>query len=422
MNKKGFTLIEILTVIVVLGLLGAIIIPKVVNTIDSSKKNSDRVSAELLVRALTNIAIDKKANLVSFDGCSIDFDNDSNTCTDLEYSGKLPTSGSISVDSDGVVNGSVGFGENIYQIAYNAICYDGCVGFEYTFDYSGSQQEFKISNSGFYRLEVWGAQGGSTESVQGGYGGYSIGTIKLSKNTKLYINVGGKGSDSIADVITINSGGYNGGGDGYVHRSTSGTSASGGGGATHIALESGVLSSLSSDIDKILIVAGGGGGSHDDTDAYGYSTIGGSGGGYIGGSIVQTGICTNNCTSYSYPSGGTQSNGGLGVISWSSGATSSSQYVGYFGVGATGTNSYGGGGGGFYGGASGQYSGGGGGSGYIGNSSLLDKHMTCFECQESADVNIKTVSTMNISEEPISDMAKIGNGFAKITYLGKSID
>ena len=48
--------------------------------------------------------------------------------------------------------------------------------------------------------------------------------------------------------------------------------------------------------------------------------------------------------------------------------------------------------------------------------------MTCFECHESADVNIKTVSTMNISEEPINDMAKIGNGFAKITYLGESID
>ena len=83
-----------------------------------------------------------------------------------------------------------------------------------------------------------------------------------------------------------------------------------------------------------------------------------------------------------------------------------------------------GGGGGYYGGASGydEASGAGGGSGYIGNSSLLDKHMTCFECHESADVNIKTVSTMNISEEPINDMAKIGNGFAKITYLGKSID
>ena len=107
MKKNGFTLVEVLAVIVVLGLIGGIIIPKIVSTINNSKENSSKISIELLVKALSNIAIDKKANLVPFSGCSMNFDSGVNTCTDLEYSGKLPTSGSISVDSDGVVNGSV---------------------------------------------------------------------------------------------------------------------------------------------------------------------------------------------------------------------------------------------------------------------------------------------------------------------------
>lgn len=398
MNKKGFTLIEILAVIVVLGLLGAIIIPKVVNTIDGSKKNSDIVSAELLVRALTNIAIDKKANLVSFDGCSIDFDNDSNTCTDLEYSGKLPTSGSISVDSDGFVNGTFRYGENIYQITYNEICYDVCVGFEYAFDYSGSQQEFKISKSGFYKLEVWGAQGGTTDKAPGGYGAYSVGKIRLQKDTVLYINVGGQ-----AHELT---GGYNGGGKGG---SGNNQTAYGGGGATHIATSSGLLSTLKNNIGSILIVAGGGGGS----GTYNATSLGGSGGGFQGGTGYDG---YNNVYGGKYAAiGATQSQAGGS---------------GSFGLGADFYNTnYGGagGGGGYYGGGGSNrgHGGGGGGSGYIGNSLLLDKHMTCYECVVAIgddDVDIKTFSTMNISEEPINDMAKIGNGFAKITYLGESID
>lgn len=109
MKKKGFTLIEILAVIVVLGIISAIIYPKVIKTINDSRKNSYNISAELLVKALSSIAMDKKANLTSFEGCSMDFGNRFSSCTDFEYSGELPTSGSISVDSDGNVNGIISY-------------------------------------------------------------------------------------------------------------------------------------------------------------------------------------------------------------------------------------------------------------------------------------------------------------------------
>ena len=123
MNKKGFTLMELLAVIVVLGLVAIIILPKLISTIDGSEKNSNKISINNLINALNGIAVDRKANLIPFNGCSIDFDNGVNTCFDLDYSGELPDSGSISVDSDGIVSGSVGYKDRIFEIRNNKVFY-----------------------------------------------------------------------------------------------------------------------------------------------------------------------------------------------------------------------------------------------------------------------------------------------------------
>src|SRR5574344_1298482 len=51
---------------------------------------------------------------------------------------------------------------------------------EFTFDYTGAEQTFTSACDGYYKLETWGAQGGtanSTESSIGGAGGYSVGII-----------------------------------------------------------------------------------------------------------------------------------------------------------------------------------------------------------------------------------------------------
>ena len=150
------------------------------------------------------------------------------------------------------------------------------------------------------------------------------------------------------------------------------------------------------------MVSGGGGGAERNQ--------GGSGGGYIGGAGVPATI-----------TGGTQSSGGKG-----SGTVEARN--GRFGIGGSGiagdTDGAGGGGGGFYGGGGVTYAGGaGGGSGYIGNTNLTNKIMYCYNCQssenEADETHIKTRSTTNVSNEPISYYAKKGNGFARITYLGK---
>ena len=72
---------------------------------------------------------------------------------------------------------------------------------------------------------------------------------------------------------------------------------------------------------------------------------------------------------------------------------------------------------GLSGGSGGGISGKDGGSGYIGNRLLFNKHMTGYNVETSDDESTKTITTTNVSEEPMSDYAKKGNGYAKITCL-----
>ena len=249
---------------------------------------------------------------------------------------------------------------------------------------TNSEKTLNVPKAGLYKLEVWGSSANSIYGGVGGYGGYATGSLNLNTNNNLYINVGDNSGSN---------GGYNGGGKGW---------SSNGGGATHIALESGTLYDLSEKIDSILIVAGGGGGAE--------RTVGGSGGGYIGSSGSGSG--------YSRGTGGTQTEGGL------AGGNGTDGIFGQGGIGYYESTDPGpGGGGGFYGGGGVTYAGGaGGGSGYIGNTNLTNKIMYCYNCQESTaeadETHIKTRSTTNVSNEPISYYAKQGVGFARITYLG----
>lgn len=290
------------------------------------------------------------------------------------------------------------------------------------FDYTGSEQVFTAEYSGYYKLEVWGAQGGSIEDGIGGYGGYSTGIVYLEEGEKLYINVGGQGKVcSLNSGACTSSGGYNGGG--YALSITQTTS--GGGGATHIAKTSGLLSTLSTKQSQILIVAGGGGGGGTSPLGDSVQTIygvGGSGNGYTAPNGLDIYFVTNGY----FGSGATQTFGGK---PYSNGSVySSTNGIGIFGQGGQyssaiaccGNN---GGGGGYYGGGASTrgHGGAGGGSGYIGNSDLINKSMYCYKCQTSSENDKVTYSTENVSEQAISEYAKKGNGYARISYVGKEI-
>jgi len=221
------------------------------------------------------------------------------------------------------------------------------------YSYTGSAQQVTLQ-PGTYLLEVWGANGGdgtfysgssqlcngvALTSVDGGKGGYSYGVITVTTPTTFNVVVGGKGATGSYSI----SGGYNGGGNGTSTQYTSGS----GGGATHIATATGLLSTLSGNKAALIMVAGGGGGG-------GNTSIGGHGGG-------TTGVQPATSTQFSCRiagGGGTQS---------AVGASYSGGSGGGFGQGSQSSqNNAGGGGGGLYGGGCGENStGGGGGSGYL---------------------------------------------------------
>ena len=282
------------------------------------------------------------------------------------------------------------------------------------YDYTGGEQSLIVPVNGIYKLETWGAQGGDGSYGaygKAGYGSYSVGEINLLSGNQLFINIGGKGTNATVNNKAY-SGGYNGGGNSYGWGNTTNGS---GGGATHIATSSGILSSLSNNKDKVIIVSGGGGGGGSD-----YLTnprsVGQAPGGSAGGMTGGRGSNPANGDG-SYGQGGTQTAGGSSILL--SRAAGSAGTFGKGGNGWTGGGS--GGGSGYYGGGgSSVWGGSGGGSGYIGTQSLMNKHMSCYNCTISDDVNTKTLTNTCSSSTPTVDCAKQGNGYARITFISAS--
>ena len=261
----------------------------------------------------------------------------------------------------------------------------------FNFDYTGGEQVFTAPVAGTYKLETWGASGIiSYWGGQSGYGGYSNGLINLNESDLIFLNVGGSGSNR----------GYNGGDSSECDSSLSG------GGATHIATKSGLLSSLENYKSDILIVSGGGGGAERQAA--------GSGGGIIG----NAGHAITNDGNL-FGTGGSQTTGGTGSIHADNPAKF--DVKGSFGQGGCGKSTLDSGpngGGGFYGGGAITLLGGaGGGSGYIGNYLLKSKTMYCYNCSESSEESTKTISTTCTSETPIENCAKQGNGYARMTLI-----
>ncbi|MDO4996174.1 MAG: glycine rich domain-containing protein [Bacilli bacterium] len=213
----------------------------------------------------------------------------------------------------------------------------------YTFSYTGGSQTFTAPKSATYKIEAWGAQGGSYNATyQGGNGGYTSGYLYLSVGDKLYVFVGGQGGSK--NQVT-NVGGYNGGG--YSGNNGGGRSM-GGGGATDIRLVNNSNWKNQESLDSRIMIAAGGGGS---VYSGSYTIFPGVGGGLQGG----TGKGSYNDAD---ALGGSQIVGGQvnSTAKWGSYGYATQSNVSGWG---------GGGGGGYYGGAMGNGKPGGGGSSYI---------------------------------------------------------
>lgn len=230
-------------------------------------------------------------------------------------------------------------------------------GTTFDFPYTGTVQEVTLPK-GKYKLQCWGAQGGdssATTKYKGGSGGYSVGSYTIEKTTTLFVVVGGAGGASSS--TSPGGGGYNGGGKGgYGAGPNYGLShgGAGGGGATHMATETGLLDSLSSKRTNIIIVAGGGGGISGVSEGGGNSLnssfaasggVGGGNSGDKGGSYYISGR-TDIAKLSGYGGGkGTNSEAGKGGAPNALEADNSDNKYSGSGGGGGGAGYYGGGGG-----------------------------------------------------------------------------
>jgi len=278
--------------------------------------------------------------------------------------------------------GSINVVENSTSLIFNYPCSSTTVCTPYYVDL----------HEGYYLLEVWGAQGGSHDNINGGKGGYSKGMIKVEGSKRLYVYIGGKGIFRHETTSnTCISGGFNGGGGSCSYKyHTSG------GGASDI------RDGMS--LGNRLIVAGGGGGY---AGGGGVDYQGGYGGGNTGGSAYGFSKTYNLAFGTIYSNGGNQGSGGTSYIKKHTYQNTN----GALGVGGNGAGApwyCGGGGGGYYGGGGGfDVTGGGGGSGYIGG------------VKSAFLINASTIAGNMFfpSPENINIIGRTGNGAAKITEI-----
>ena len=310
------------------------------------------------------------------------------------------------------------------------------------FAYTGSTQTYTVPLSGYYKIEAWGAQGGSVDAystiskAEGGKGAYTYGEIFLEKGKKLYIQVGGKGSKSNVSTAQAINGGYNGGGA-TGGQSCCNRSFASGGGATDIRLIGGAWNDEAGLKSRIMVAAGGGGAFNGSNVETLYNQ-GGYGGSLVGGAGSQG---TNTSDQYCYGLGATQTSGGKITTECSASSNYSGAVTGSFGSGGGSDSARTGGGGGYYGGSrSGHIASAGGGSSYISgytgcvaissSISLTPKDgctdgTTNKECSYHYSGLIFNNAIMKAGNENMPNhdgtgtiTGNNGDGYAKITYCG----
>lgn len=117
-KNNAFTLIELLAVVIIIGLLAVLIIPRINSTIKDSRKNAGELSSYALVRESDDFYLTNRGSESSFEACTYDFSNNINTCNGFEFSGEKPDSGVLNIRKNGTVALAVKFGDYCYIKGY----------------------------------------------------------------------------------------------------------------------------------------------------------------------------------------------------------------------------------------------------------------------------------------------------------------
>ena len=403
-SKKGFTLVELLAVTIILIVIIFLAFTKIKGSSQKSKKNSIKASAISYVKAVNGItSVDGLTNPRFKEGF---FTHETFKREGLKLSGEEPDKAFFILDNFEASYACIQYGA--YYVVYENESYSDAkrgncsnesrisniIGnLNVEFDYTGNYQEFTVPVTGEYKIELWGAAGGAGGAKPAG--SYTSGNIALESGEVLYVFVGEKGEN------TKNYTAYNGGGTSTQYYSDNNNGS--GGGATDVRLVGGTWNDAVGLRSRIMVAAGGAGLVSD----------------YSGN-----------------PSGGTLSSpnvtGVYGAVS--TGATQTSGAS--FGIGGTGVRS--GGGGGYWGGGANTYSGAGGSSyisGHVGCVALQDDSANtpktgCSNGTNDVECSIHysgkyftdTIMLSGSSDMPGYDTSDTitgnsGNGHARITYI-----
>lgn len=356
LNKRGFTLIELLAVTIILLIIFVIAF----NALDDVSKKSKIKSVKANGLSYFKTA-DEFANVSKGDVNEIVFGKftvDELDSMGVKVSGKKPDSGFLLFEGRSLACGCLKYGKYIIKrnldgsttspqkgtCNFNAIDCSLGVGINnstVSLEYTGAPQFVRVENSGLYKIELWGAQGGSTTNSSGGKGAYTSGLITLSENDVLYFYVGGKGTATSSGVSASIAGGYN-GGAGTGGQNCCGRQFGTGGGATDVRLVNGDPTNFDSLKSRIMVAAGGGGAYYGDNGGW-KANDGGYGGALIGGDGSQ------GADRWCHGLGATQTSGGAQTTDC--GQTTNGAVTGKFGYCTTYDGAVTGGGGGYYGGS-----------------------------------------------------------------------
>lgn len=249
MNRKGFAIsglvygILIIFLLLIFSVLGILVGRKA--SLDKIRDNALAVvtgkNVGLKLDPLPNILADWSTMYINNEVATLDIDY-------LNLGVSSPTGYKIENETDF----SLGSPNKKYNITYKAV--DGAVidqvtkniieknDIIYNFAYTGDRQE-TVLGPGIYKLEVWGASGGMDTTISNG--SYASGYLVLDSVSKLYIYVGGRGSDKLDNPEARTPGGFNGADSGY--------NGSTGGGASDIRINNDSL------FARVIVANGGSG-------------------------------------------------------------------------------------------------------------------------------------------------------------------
>jgi len=262
---------------------------------------------------------------------------------------------------------------------------------------------YVVSADGYYKLETWGAQGGSASSYVGGRGGYATGTVWLTKDTRAWVCVGGQGTSANKTGTVAWSGGFNGGGGAWRSDNGNGRETASGGGGTDIRIN------VDSPYARVIAAGGGGGAAGVQ-----WMATGGAGGGLSGtASASGNGMGTAGGVGTQTSGGANSGTGCTGSASFGT-ANSSCDYA---------STNISGGGGGWFGGGTGW--GGSGGSGFV-YTSTSDVRTTILGGTYLLGSQYQMFNTSMVAGNTLGAMpapgggvqtGQPGNGYARITQL-----